>query len=69
VKIGSLVKQRPSVNQLPNEDYDSRIGIVLELGTPKDEYDAGPTVWVQWQNQPDWAVESIKYLEVISESR
>ncbi len=66
MKVGDLVEQAPLNWQLPDEPYHGKIGIVVELEAPADVFDTEPTVWVQWQGNSDWDIESEAYLTVVS---
>ena len=80
MKVGNLVQMKPSLQQLPNEPYIGKLGIVVEQNAPTDEFDPNGVEseaerhaegtemwWVQWQGNCDWDIEWEQNLKVLSE--
>jgi hypothetical protein len=68
MKVGDLVELSPSRNQLPDEPYVGKLGLVVEQNPPTDEFDGPPVEmwWVQWIGNRDWDIEWEKELTVVS---
>ena len=69
MKVGDLVELKPSRNQMPDEPYAGKLGLIVEQNVVcADEFD-GPSeemFWVKWQGNRDWDIEWEKELKVVS---
>ena len=68
MQVGDLVELKPSRNQLPDEPYAGKLGILVEENPLPDGWtgEEEEAWWVQWQGNRDWDIEWEKELKVVS---